>query len=129
MLIGRSYYLLILVATLVFFAWLLYQSATGIDGIPQQAAAGKKVFQDRSCIQCHSIFGNGGYYGGDLTRVYDRLGEEQLKAWLVDPPLFVGASRKKHMSLPLIEANDITRYLQYISTIDTGNWPPQTNRE
>ena len=127
--IGRLRYLLILTATFIFFAWLIYKSSIGISGISQEAAAGKEVFQERSCIQCHSVFGNGGYYGGDLTRVFDRLGEEQLIERLVDPPLLGGASRKKHMSLSVADAAHIAHYLEYLRNLDTLGWPPLPQRK
>ena len=121
----RSYYLIVVAVTLVAFAWLLYRSSAGIGEIPQQAAAGKKVFQDRSCIQCHSLLGNGGYYGGDLTRVYDRLGEVRLKERLIDPPLITGAQSKRHMSVSAADAERLAQYLRFVATIQTGEWPPR----
>ena len=48
------------------------QDATDLIG------KGKLVIQSRACIDCHTFFGNGAYYGPDLT-----------KAWL-DPAWQVG---------------------------------------
>ncbi|MGA2232170.1 MAG: cytochrome b N-terminal domain-containing protein [Tepidisphaeraceae bacterium] len=42
------------------------------------ASAGGKVFYDMGCIYCHQINGDGGRRGPDLSRVGDRLTDDQL---------------------------------------------------
>lgn len=46
------------------------------------ADQGKRVFQAYNCMGCHTLVGNGGYLGPDLTQVYKRTGPAWLAAFL-----------------------------------------------
>jgi cytochrome c2 len=46
------------------------------------AVEGKRVFQAYNCMGCHTIVGNGAYFGPDLTDVYERAGPAWLSAFL-----------------------------------------------
>jgi len=59
------------------------------QALPQQvsfdrysAVEGKRVFQAYNCMGCHTIVGNGAYYGPDLTDLYRRAGPAWLAAFL-----------------------------------------------
>ncbi len=47
-----------------------------------QAENGKRVFQAYNCMGCHTLVGNGGYLGPDLTREYTSVGPAWLAAFL-----------------------------------------------
>ncbi len=49
---------------------------------PYKADDGKRVFQAYNCMGCHTMVGNGGYLGPDLTRDYERAGPAWLAAFL-----------------------------------------------
>lgn len=51
----------------------------------QTAAAGKRVFQAYSCMDCHTIVGNGAYFAPDLTFIYKKVGPAWLEAFLSSP--------------------------------------------
>ncbi len=46
------------------------------------AVAGKRVFQSYNCMGCHTIVGNGAYFGPDLTKLYGKVGPAWLEAFL-----------------------------------------------
>lgn len=46
------------------------------------ADEGKRVFQAYNCMGCHTIVGNGGYFGPDLTQTYALTGPAWLEAFL-----------------------------------------------
>ncbi len=46
------------------------------------AVEGKRIFQAYNCMGCHTIVGNGAYFGPDLTDVYERAGPAWLAAFL-----------------------------------------------
>ncbi|MFC5387706.1 c-type cytochrome [Aquamicrobium segne] len=46
------------------------------------AVAGKRVFQAYNCMGCHTIVGNGAYFGPDLTKLYADAGPAWLEAFL-----------------------------------------------
>jgi mono/diheme cytochrome c family protein len=43
---------------------------------------GKRVFQAFNCMGCHTIVGNGAYFGPDLTKLYAAVGPAWLEAFL-----------------------------------------------
>ncbi|KAA0892762.1 c-type cytochrome [Pusillimonas sp. ANT_WB101] len=47
-----------------------------------EAVAGKRVFQAYNCMGCHTMVGNGGYLGPDLTNTYEHAGSAWLAAFL-----------------------------------------------
>jgi len=46
------------------------------------AVAGKRVFQAYNCMGCHTIVGNGAYFGPDLTKLYAKVGPAWIEAFL-----------------------------------------------
>lgn len=46
------------------------------------AVAGKRVFQAYNCMGCHTIVGNGAYFGPDLTKLYDKVGPAWIEAFM-----------------------------------------------
>ncbi|WP_298016212.1 c-type cytochrome [uncultured Castellaniella sp.] len=46
------------------------------------AVQGKRVFQAYNCMGCHTVVGNGAYFGPDLTRIYAEAGPAWLAAFL-----------------------------------------------
>ncbi len=46
------------------------------------AVKGKRVFQAYNCMGCHTIVGNGAYFGPDLTKLYGKVGPAWLEAFL-----------------------------------------------
>jgi nitric oxide reductase subunit C len=119
-------FIIILLVTIGLFSLLVYNSILNVSSsqpIPSDALQGKRAFQKQACIECHTVFGNGGYSGGDLTKVYARNGEEVLKEYLVHPPILTGAKQKRHVQVNEQEAEAIVAYLRYLGTIDTLDWP------
>ncbi|MDD4600802.1 Nitric oxide reductase subunit C [bioreactor metagenome] len=109
------------------FGFLIYKSISNVNtqSIPIEAIQGKQIFQRKACIECHTVFGNGGYWGGDLTKVYDKYGYQRITDYLSAGPLLSGAKHKRHQQLTTEEAEQVSAYLQFINSIKTFNWPPQ----
>lgn len=120
-------FLITCLLSLVFFSWLIYDSITdkAFPNIPHEAIKGKMVFQKKACVECHTLFGNGGYYGGDLTRSYEKFGSDGLKEYLMHPPLLSGAKKKRHIQLSDEEAGAITSYFRFVQIIPNMDWPPR----
>ncbi|MFA7437424.1 c-type cytochrome [Castellaniella sp.] len=78
---------LMLVIFLLLSAWSFLPSRS--QAIPStiqygdvDAVAGKRVFQAYNCMGCHTIVGNGAYFGPDLTKIYHDTGPAWLAAFL-----------------------------------------------
>ena len=94
--------------------------------VPPEAVAGKTVFQRYACIECHTVFGNGGYFGGDLTRIYNKYGAGLPKVLSSARPLTGFSKRKQHLRLTPQEAEEVAAYLKFINGTDNLQWPPRT---
>lgn len=55
-------------------------AAISFDGVG--AIDGKRVFQAYNCMDCHTVVGNGAYFGPDLTDIYRQAGPAWLAAFL-----------------------------------------------
>ncbi len=123
-------FLSLLVITVSLFSLLVYDSLRDVSRahpIPSEALPGKNAFQKQACIECHTVFGNGGYNGGDLTKVYEKRGGAVLKEYLVHPPVLTGARQKRHVRVNEQEAEAIVTYLRFLNTINTLDWPLDAN--
>lgn len=125
-------FLSFLFGTISLFAVLVYHSilsTSSAQPIPPEAMAGKTVFQKQACIECHTVFGNGGYVGGDLTKIYAIRGETALKDYLVQPPLLSGAKQKRHVRVSAEEAEALVAYFRFLNTINTLDWPLNSKQQ
>lgn len=87
--------------------------------------AGKRIWETRNCIGCHTLLGEGAYFAPELGNVYLRRGPEFIKAWIQAQP--TGAPGRRQMPqfhLTEQELNDLVAFLKYASEINTAHWPP-----
>ncbi|MHB1653727.1 MAG: c-type cytochrome [Desulfitobacteriaceae bacterium] len=96
--------------------------------IPKQAVAGKRVWQSHNCVSCHTLFGNGGYIADDLTHITTKKNSSQLVEYLVQPPVMRPNKYTHHPALEEAEAKDLVQYLEFVSTLPTLGWPPQSEK-
>lgn len=108
----------------------------------QQAAdlmlKGKLVIQSRNCMNCHTIFGNGAYYGPDLTKSWldpawhqiwmpmtgKSTQEEAMVEFLMHPDKYPTWNRRMpNLNLDQDEARATVAYLKWLSSIDTNGFP------
>ncbi len=93
--------------------------------VTDQVVAGKRLWQNKNCNDCHTILGIGGYFAPELTTVYDRRGAAWLQAWLKNPPAVIPGTTMPHQNLTDAQVSDLVAFLRWVSQIDTNNWPPQ----
>jgi len=99
--------------------------------VTKQVVAGKLVFQNNNCMDCHTILGDGAYYASDLTKVIAVRGDGFVRAILKDPPkitkqLWPGKYKRVMPNLHLTDKNinDLIAFLSWIGKLDTNGWPP-----
>lgn len=120
--------------TVFFFLLFLAMTFDTMQGLPKSdnraqltpgAIAGKHVWETRNCVGCHTLLGEGAYYGPELGNVYVRRGPEFIKAWIQSMPTHTpGRRQMPQFNLTEQELNDLVEFLRYSSGIDTQNWPP-----
>ena len=121
---------LFVATSLVAFAAFIVVMAISIRGPagrrPSEAAIeGKKAWQRRGCVECHTIFGNGGYNAPDLTREVSGRGVPWISHFLQDPPVMRPGTRERHPALNPDEAQSLIEYLKHLDRIVTPGWPPE----
>lgn len=89
-------------------------------------AEGKKVWETRNCIGCHTLLGEGAYFAPELGNVVARYGEEGVKAFITSRPVdgIPGRRSMPQFNLTERELEAITAFLKHVGTIDTAKWPP-----
>ncbi|QGP93607.1 Nitric oxide reductase subunit C [Neomoorella glycerini] len=119
-------YLAAIMVSLAFFTGAIFFSIRPAleEPWPQGAIAGKKIWQKNGCVECHTLLGNGGYAGVDLTRITANSSREELVTFLTRPPVMRPARRQRHPALAREEAERLLDYLEQVSKIDTRGWPP-----
>ena len=91
---------------------------------------GKKIWETRNCVGCHSLLGEGAYFAPELGNVYKRRGgddggAEFIKGWMQAQPL--GAKGRRQMpqfNLTDEQLDDLVEFLKWTGEIDTESWPP-----
>lgn len=98
----------------------------------------KLVIQSRNCINCHTFFGNGAYYGPDLTKawldpVWEKMWmpmtqtqtrEDAMVKFLMHPERYPTWGRQMpNLGLDEQEARAVTAYLKWMSSVQTNGFP------
>jgi nitric oxide reductase subunit C len=102
---------------------------TNADQITGDVAAGKDVWHEKNCINCHTLLGEGAYYAPDLTKITQQRGEAYLRAFLQNPAQFYSEQvHRRLMPNPNLNDQQITQviaFLDWVSRIDNQGWPPR----
>jgi nitric oxide reductase subunit C len=107
--------------------------STDAATLTDQVKFGKHVWEKNSCINCHTILGEGAYFAPELGNVWTRYGGREdaeaaragLKAWIRAQPLNVPGRRvMPKFELSEDELDALISFLQWTDSIDTQGWPP-----
>jgi cytochrome c oxidase subunit 2 len=104
-----------------FAAWVHAQKQPAIQD--EKEAAGRRVFESTSCVNCHAVGGtNGtGRFGPDLTHLMSRHTiaagaaentSENLRLWIQNPDAIKPGSLMPAMKLSDQDLDALTRYLE-----------------
>ena len=112
-----------------------YVVSTSTAGMPlsEEVIHGKEIWERHSCINCHTLHGEGAYFAPELGNVMTRWGvqedpddaSETLKAWMESQPTGIEGRRQ----MPLFELTDeevraLSEFLRWADQTDTQGWPP-----
>ena len=114
---------------LTFHSHTRFPQLTNQENLTPQVVAGKQVWHDGNCVNCHTLFGEGAYYAPDLTKITDHRGAEYLKAFMRDPSRFYSEERHRRVmpnpNLSEQEIEDVIAFLTWIAAVDNQGWPPR----
>ena len=99
--------LALMAAIFFFLSWASFVDERG-QAVPDDfsykgysADEGKRVFQAYNCMGCHTIVGNGAYFGPDLTNIYEDTGPAWLEAFIPSAASWpTGGAVRTHLITP-----------------------------
>lgn len=111
----------------------IYMENTSTPDLTESVVRGKEIWEEHSCINCHSLLGEGAYFAPELGNVWLRYGGENnpegaraaIKAWMRAMPTNApGRRQMPNFDLSEQELDDLIDFLEWTSRIDTQDWPP-----
>jgi nitric oxide reductase subunit C len=122
---GGSVFFILLFAAIIFDSERRIPERSNAQNNTPAVIAGKKIWETRNCIGCHTLLGEGAYFAPELGNVYKRRGGEFIKAWMKAMP--TGAPHRRQMpqfNLTDEQLDNVVEFLKWTGEINTENWPP-----
>lgn len=130
---GSLFFILIFVGLSIQSHHYIVTTSTDTAGLTPSVVAGKHVWEKNSCINCHTILGEGAYFAPELGNVMKRwkvqddpaAATEMLKGWMTSMPTGIeGRRQMPHFNLTDEEFKNLADFLLWTGKINTQNWPP-----
>ncbi len=130
---GSLFFFIVFAALTAHTHWYMLNVSTDSDALTEHVRYGKHVWEENSCINCHSILGEGAYFAPELGNVWTRYGGREnpegartgLKTWIRAQPLNVPGRRSMpNFDLSEEELDALVAFLEWTDSIDTQGWPP-----
>jgi nitric oxide reductase subunit C len=130
---GSAFFLLIFLVLTGHSHNYVVNTSTDTKGLTDSVARGKWIWEKNACINCHTLLGEGAYFAPELGNVWQRYGgkkdakgaRETIKAFIKSQP--TGAPGRRQMpnfKLTDAELEDLVNFFEWVSRINTQNWPP-----
>ncbi|OIP19819.1 MAG: cytochrome C [Comamonadaceae bacterium CG_4_9_14_3_um_filter_60_33] len=121
---GSVFFILVFIA-LIFDSERKIPMRSNAEAITPAVISGKKLWETRNCIGCHTLLGEGAYFAPELGNVYKRRGPEFIKAWIASQPTNIpGRRQMPQFNFTEAQLNDLVEFLRWTSNVNTENWPP-----
>lgn len=130
---GSIFFVVIFIVLTIDSHRYIVRTSTAGAPLTEEVARGKEVWERHSCINCHTLHGEGAYFAPEVGNVMTRWdvlespddAYETLKAWMESQPSGIEGRRQ----MPLFEINDadmraLSEFLRWADQTDTQGWPP-----
>ena len=131
---GSLFFILIFLGLTAHSHYYISNTSTDRATLTDSVAAGKLIWEEKACINCHTILGEGAYFAPELANVMTRWGIEPgdhegafeaLKTWMDAMPSGVeGRRQMPNFGLSDEEYRNLADFLLWTGTINAQNWPP-----
>ena len=130
---GSLFFIVIFVGLSIHSHIYIVNVSTDKAGLTESVAQGKRVWEHKACINCHTILGEGAYFAPEVGNVMRRWGVaddpeaafEVMKAWMESQPSGIeGRRQMPQFNLTDEEIRDLTNFLLWTDKIRTQDWPP-----
>jgi nitric oxide reductase subunit C len=97
---------------------------TNAAALTDSVKRGKHLWEDKNCMGCHTLFGEGAYYAPELTKVHERRGPAFIAAQLKDPDkMFPGQRRMTNYQFDDQEIADLVAFFEWAGKVDLNGFP------
>jgi len=130
---GSLFFILIFVGLTIHSHYYITTTSTASMPLTESVARGKHVWERYSCINCHTLHGEGAYFAPEVGNVMTRWGVidepedafTTLKGWMEAQPTGVeGRRQMPNFNLSEEQIRDLANFLIWADKTDTQNWPP-----
>lgn len=124
---GGSVFFFLLFLALTFDTHNAWETRDNRAAINASVSAGKVLWEENNCVGCHSLLGEGAYFAPELGNAFQRLGgKDGIKGYIMSRPKdgIPGRRSMPQFNFTPEELDAIADFLEYVSGIDTANWPP-----
>ena len=130
---GSLFFIVVFVAmTIHSHRYVVEKSTAGLP-LTDAVILGKEVWERHSCINCHTLHGEGAYFAPEVGNVMTRWGVlddpegafEILDAWMKAQPSGTPVRRQMpYFEITEEEMRGLADFLRWADQTDTQNWPP-----
>ena len=93
--------------------------------ITKEVEHGKQLWESNNCMGCHPLFGEGAYYAPELTKVYDRRGEQFIRSMLTDPEkMYPGQRKMQKYDFTEEDKTALIAFFKWAGEVDLNGFPP-----
>ncbi|HIP48540.1 MAG TPA: cytochrome c [Lutibacter sp.] len=100
------------------------QDQSNAEALTASAVRGKEIWEKNNCMGCHTLFGEGGYYAPELTKVVERKGEAIIKAILMSPVAWNPTGQRQMVAYEMTEAEaqDVVEFFKWCGNVDLNGF-------
>ncbi|MEX5562601.1 cytochrome c [Pseudophaeobacter sp. 1A16562] len=130
---GSIFFVVVFVALTAHSHRYIVNEATAGMPLTEEVRLGKHVWERNSCINCHTLHGEGAYFAPEVGNVMTRWGAQDdpelayeiLDGWMKSQPSGIeGRRQMPHFELTEEEMRGLAEFLRWADQTDTQNWPP-----
>ena len=108
-------------------------TSTASMPLSETVIQGKHVWEQHSCINCHTLHGEGAYFAPEVGNVMSRWGVlddseaafDILDGWMqAQPSGITGRRQMPHFDLTEEETRALSEFLRWADHTDRLGWPP-----
>lgn len=130
---GSLFFIAIFIGLSIHSHRYIVTTSTNAETLTESVAHGKRVWENKACINCHSILGEGAYFAPEVGNVMIRWGVDDdpedafdaLKGWMESQPTGIeGRRQMPNFNLSDEDIRGLSDFLLWTGTINTQGWPP-----
>ena len=96
------------------------------ENLTEAVVRGKEIWDKNNCMGCHTILGEGAYYAPELTKVFERKGEQYIKTVLTSKEPWQPHGRKMvAYGMSDKDASDVVEFFKWIGNMGLNGFPPE----